>query len=534
VNRALRSLLGRSEADLLGQPFLAQLHNSDADLLRRQMADGATGAAAFSMELRCRSQQGSDIWVVLHCGRFEDPGGAGDCLIYQLHDITSRRAVESKLQHIAFHDGLTDLANRQYFHERLGLAVERTRLDAAERFAVLFLDLDRFKMVNDSLGHLAGNELLCEVSRRLVACVRPSDLVARLGGDEFALLLEALHDPETGLRLADRVLHSLSQPILINGTEVVPGASVGITFSDLGYRTVDEVLRDADLAMYEAKAGGRGRVALFDGSMHERVADKLLLEGDLRRAIGEGQLDLHFQPIYDLQPYRLSGFEALARWVHPQRGPISPAVFIALAEESGRIEALTDWIVERSIAQLALWHQQMPETRDLDVHVNISGRDVARSSLVLHVQQALQRHSLPAAALTLEITETTLMGQLEKALLIMAELRETGVRFSIDDFGAGYSSLSYLATLPIDSLKIDRSFVMSMHEKPQNVEIVRAVLNLAQSLGRKVIAEGIETTEQLATLRQLGVQQGQGYLLSKPLRADEARDLLLLLTPACA
>jgi diguanylate cyclase (GGDEF)-like protein/PAS domain S-box-containing protein len=532
VNQALCRLVGRGEGQLLGQAFASLLHPGDAELFGRQIdAAAARPHEPFSIEVRCAAPDGDDVWVALHSSRYDDPGGAGACQIFQLHDITSRRQAEGRLQHIAFHDGLTDLANRHCFHERLEVAVERTRLDATQRFAVLFLDLDRFKMVNDSLGHMAGNELLREVAHRLRSCVRPSDLVARLGGDEFAVLLENLHDPDTGMRLANRVLQALIQPMTLLGTEVAPGASVGITFSDLGYRTVDEVLRDADLAMYEAKGAGRGRVALFDSSMHERVAEKLQLEADLRRAIGDGQLTVHFQPIYELQPYRLVGFEALARWVHPQRGSVSPAVFITLAEESGHIEALTDWVIDHSVAQLAQWHQQLPQTGALGVHVNISGRDLARPSLVTHVQAALGRHSLRADALTLEITETTLMGRLDEALQTMGRLRETGVRFSIDDFGTGYSSLAYLGTLPIDSLKIDRSFVMGLHDQPHNVEIVRAVLNLARSLGRSVIAEGIETAEQLAILRRLGVPQGQGYLLSRPLRAEQAQELLVLLAP---
>ncbi len=356
--------------------------------------------------------------------------------------------------------------------------------------------------------------------------MRPIDLVARLGGDEFAILMESLHDAESGLRLAQRVLDALGQPVSINGTEVLPGASLGITFSDLGYRTVDEVLRDADLAMYEAKAGGRGRVVMFDGSMHEKVAEKLALENDLRHAIGEGQLSVHFQPLFELEPYRLCGFEALARWMHPQRGAVSPAVFISLAEETGHIEALTDWIVDHAVGQLAEWRRLHPQAGPLGMHINISGRDLERSSLVDQVRQVLQTHALPPSALTLEITETTLMGRLEVALHTMGQLRELGVGFSIDDFGTGYSSLSYLSTLPIDSLKIDRSFVMGLHEKPQNVEIVRAVLNLGQSLGRRVIAEGIETPRQLSALRELGVPVGQGYLLSRPLRAEQVQDLL--------
>jgi diguanylate cyclase (GGDEF)-like protein/PAS domain S-box-containing protein len=527
VNQALCSLVARTGAELVGCPFSQLLHVGDVGLfLRQARAVLDSSEESFSMEVRALGVGGAERWVSVHCSRYEDPGGNGHCLIYQLHDITSRHVAESRLLHIAYHDGLTDLANRNCFHERLEVAVERSRLDAEQRFAVLFLDLDRFKMVNDSLGHMAGNQLLHEVAQRLRTCVRPIDLVARLGGDEFAILLETLHDPESGLRLAQRVLEVLSQPLSIHGTEVVPGASVGITFSDLGYRTVDEVLRDADLAMYEAKAGGRGRVVMFDSSMHEKVAEKLALESDLRHAIGEGQLSVHFQPLFELEPYRLSGFEALARWTHPQRGPVSPEVFIALAEESGRIEALTDWIIDHAAGQLASWRRLYPQAGPLGMHINISGRDLERTSLVDHVRQVLETHAVPASSLTLEITETTLMGRLEVALQTMGQLRELGVRFSIDDFGTGYSSLSYLSTLPIDSLKIDRSFVMGLHDKPHNVEIVRAVLNLGQSLGRRVIAEGIETPRQLSALRELGVPVGQGYLLSRPLRPEQVQDLL--------
>ena len=528
VNQALCSLLGTPEAALLGQRFSALLHPGDAELFRRRTeAGGSEAGAAFSMELRCRHASGREIWASLHCGRYIDPANDHSGLIYQLHDITSRREAEGELHHIAYHDSLTDLANRNCFNERLGVAVERSRLDATVRFAVMFLDLDRFKVVNDSLGHQAGNLLLREVAQRLAASVRPTDLVARLGGDEFAVLLEQVGQPEDAMVLAQRLLGALSAPMLINGTEVLPGASIGITFSDLGYRSADEVLRDADLAMYAAKADGRRRIALFDQSMHERIAEKLKLEGDLRRAIGEGQLSLVFQPLYDLDPYRLSGFEALARWVHPERGHISPDVFINLAEESGHIEALTGWVIDQAVGQLAAWRAAGLTHGALDMHVNISGRDLGNTGLVPLVRETLLRHDLPASQLTLEITETTLMGKLSVALDALHALRKVGVKFSIDDFGTGYSSLAYLSTLPIDSLKIDRSFVMGMDKSAQNVEIVRAVVNLGRSLGKKVVAEGIETVEQLAAVKAMGVHVGQGYLLSRPIRADQVPALLL-------
>ena len=527
ANAAFGDLLMLDPGELPGRPLETVLDSEDATLLQRRAEVALASAnAAFSMEIRARRSDGEEIWVAVHCSRYEDAEGGGHCLIYQLHDITSRHVAEHRLSHIAYHDGLTDLANRHCFHERLVMAVERTRLDASRRFAVLFLDLDRFKVINDSLGHTAGNELLREVAARLRSCVVPGDLAARLGGDEFAVLLETVHEAGIGMRMAGRVLDELSRPVRIFGTEVVPSASVGITFSDMGLRTADQILRDADLAMYEAKAAGGGRVALFDRSMHEKVADKLALETDLRRAIGEGQLSMHFQPIYRLDPYRLVGFEALARWVHPQRGPVSPAVFIALAEESGHIEPLTDWVIDHAMASLACWKKSLPRAQALYMHVNISGRDLARLSLAAHVKQVLERHQATPGSLTLEITETTLMGRLDVALRTMGQLRLSDVRFSIDDFGTGFSSLSYLASLPIDSLKIDRSFVANMMDKKQNAEIVRAVVTLGQLLGHKVIAEGIETAEQLAALRALGVQEGQGYLLSRPLRFDQVADLL--------
>jgi diguanylate cyclase (GGDEF)-like protein/PAS domain S-box-containing protein len=526
VNRALCELAGKAESELVGHSFGGLLHSGDVPLLRRK-ADQvlARPEEAFSMELRVIGADGADIWVALHCAQFADPSGAGQALIFQLHDITSRHAAEKRLQHIAYHDDLTDLANRNCFRERLEVAVERSAPNPASRFTVLFLDLDRFKVVNDSMGHMAGNLLLSEVARRLLACASPNDLVARLGGDEFAILLEDSPDVDAGMRLAQRVLEALRLPMAINNTELVPAASIGITTSDLGYRTVDEVLRDADLAMYEAKAAGRGRVVYFDSSMHVRAAEKLSLETELRRAIDEGALSIHYQPLYELSPYRLVGFEALARWTHPRRGSVSPATFIKLAEESGQIDALTDFVIARSIAQLAAWQRLAPAT-PLTMHVNISGRDLARKSLPGHVLQTLQQHGVAPRTLTLEITETTLMQQIDVALATMNRMRESGVRFSIDDFGTGYSSLAYLSTLPIDSLKIDRSFVMGMQTKPQNVEIVRAVMTLGQALGRRVIAEGIETQEQLSTLLTLGVHVGQGYLLSRPLPADRAETLI--------
>jgi diguanylate cyclase (GGDEF)-like protein/PAS domain S-box-containing protein len=527
VNAALATLVGRTEATLLEQPFDRLLHPGDeAAFTQRALAVLADPAAAFSMELRCLRGDGDVRWVAVHCSCTVDPAGEGPCLIYQLLDITSRHTAERQLQHIAYHDSLTNLANRHCFLGRLAAAVEHSRLSAEQRFAVLYLDLDRFKLVNDSMGHMAGNQLLREVAQRILRCVRSNDLVARLGGDEFAILLEGLHDFGHARQLAARLLNDLAAPVQIGGSEVVPGASIGITLSDLGYRTADEVLRDADLAMYEAKAGGRGRAVVFDVSMYQRLSDRMALEADLRRAIAARQISLHFQPLCDLGSGCIAAFEALARWEHPQRGPISPAVFVALAEESGQMPALTSAVLELAVAQLAAWRRAYPGAGALGMHVNISSQDLMRPDLVGEVTSLLRRHGVPAEDLTLEITETVLMSKLDVALATLTRLVQAGVRFSIDDFGTGYSSLAYLSTLPFDSLKIDRSFVQGLGQSASNIEIVRAIVTLAQSLGRKVVAEGVETPQQLQLLRQLKVDEGQGYLLSRPVPAAAAERLL--------
>ena len=517
VNPALSTLLQRPEQSLIGQPFLQIVAPEDQVVLGRNVSAALHGADdVVAMEVRLARPTG-DVWVSLHASRFEDPGASGTGLIYQLHDITDRRAAQEQLQFAAYHDGLTSLPNRLAFLQRLQAAIDRSRADPGATFAALMLDLDRFKMVNDSLGHSAGNDLLVEVARRLDSSVRPGDYVARLGGDEFGLMFDRISSQEEAVRLAQRVAETIAQPMQIASSEFSVQCSIGLTLSDLGHRSADEMIRDADIAMYDAKGKGRGRISVFDTPMHDYVADRLYMEAELRRAISAGQISLAYQPIVILGSRKLLGFEALARWHHPEMGTVEVPKFINLAEESGFIAQLTPWVIEMASLQMAAWQRLLPDGERLKMHVNISARDLELPGFTTSVATALARARLSGHSLTLEITETSLMRSMEHALPVMESLRRLGVGFSIDDFGTGYSSLSYLSSLPIESLKIDRSFVLGMDRGPQNVEIVRAILRLGQTLHMHVIAEGVETPEHLDGLRDIGVEAGQGYLFSRPL-----------------
>jgi diguanylate cyclase (GGDEF)-like protein/PAS domain S-box-containing protein len=525
VNKALCALLGHDEADVVGHRFTEFLFAEDAGILEQQIARVTVhDVESMSVELRCRHRRGREVWVSLHCGFFNGIEVGDACLILQVQDITARRRAEGRLQHIAYHDALTDLANRSRFNECLTQAIERCEEHPRAQFAVMYLDFDRFKMINDSLGHGAGDEFLVKVARRIQEHVRPSDIVARLGGDEFAILTDNLSDDHNVAVLAERLQDVLRKPFLIGGTEIATSASIGITFSRLGYRTPEEVLRDADIAMYHAKACGKARYAIFDAGLREQVADQLHLEGDLRRALDSrsGGLSLSFQPIYRLSTQELVSFEALARWNHPERGPISPTVFIPIAEESGLIVPLTNWVIEESCRQLKTWQMRGPQFADLRMHVNISGFGLAQGAFVNGVTRTLLTAGVQPRHLTLEITESTLMAHLDNAVDTMTQLRKLGIGLSVDDFGTGYSSLNYLSSLPINSLKIDRSFVEQLQASAPNSEIVRAIVTLGGSLGKSVIAEGIETPSQLQRLREIGCEYGQGFLLACPLPAAQA------------
>ena len=528
ANPALCELLGTTEEAMLDHDFKALVHPEDRQALERQWQGAlARDGSDATVELRCQRVGGDWVHVALHSGRFAASDATGPSLILQAQDITARRQAEAQLHHIAYHDGLTSLANRLRFGACLAQAIERGQRDPDYEFAVMYLDFDRFKLINDTLGHTAGDRFLTLVAQRIRDQVRPGDTVGRLGGDEFAILVDQLGDEAALLAMAERLQQALAVPYSLDGTEVTSSASIGITFSSVGYETPGDVLRDADIAMYRAKAAGRARTALFDASLRAQLASQVNLERDLRRALESEQLSLVYQPIYDLASGQVDSFEALVRWHHPERGPIPPDIFIPIAEDSALIGRVTDWVLGRACRQLREFQRGLPDgARRPRLHVNVSGTDMCRASFVSQVATALLGNGLEPSQLTLEITESTLMHRLDSALDVMGRLRELGVGLSVDDFGTGYSSLSYLSTLPITSLKIDRSFVQRLQDQAKDAEVVKAVITLGHALGKTVIAEGIETPAQLAQLRALGCSLGQGYLLARPLSPDRAASVV--------
>jgi diguanylate cyclase (GGDEF)-like protein len=439
----------------------------------------------------------------------------------------SRALQESKehFRHAAFHDALTGLPNRALLTDHLRLAIERAKRRADHLFAVLFLDLDRFKNINDSLGHTIGDQLLIAIARRVEGCLRPMDTVARLGGDEFAILLDGLEDFNIAIHVAGRVQDELMQPFNLNGHEVYTTASIGIALSTTGYDHPDNILRDADIAMYRAKDNGKARYEMFDTLMHTRAVALLQLENDLRRAIERQEFRVFYQPIISLETDQIAGFEALVRWEHPERGLVAPAEFIPLSEETGLITEIGHWVLHEACRQTRQWQTALQ--RPLMVSVNLSGKQFVQPNLIEQIKHILQETDFDPRWLRLEITESVVMENAEAAASMLLQLRDLGVHLSIDDFGTGYSSLSYLHRFPVTTLKIDRSFISRMGEGDENSEIVRTIMTLASNLGMEVVAEGVETEEQLSQLRVLKCEYGQGYLFSRPVNAELAGAMIL-------
>jgi diguanylate cyclase (GGDEF)-like protein/PAS domain S-box-containing protein len=440
-------------------------------------------------------------------------------------DITERRHADERLRHIAFHDTLTGLPNRALFTEHLRLAVEAARREPARLFAVLFLDLNRFKVVNDSLGHTVGDQMLVALARRLEGCLRANDSVARLGGDEFAILLNGIDSPADATRVAERVQQELSQPFTLSGHEVFAAGSIGIALSTTGYLNEEDVLRDADTVMYRAKSRGKP-YEVFDSAMHARVVAQMRLENDLRRAVERREFRVFYQPIVSLTNGRITGFEALARWQHPARGLVSPDEFIPVAEETGLIVAVGQQVLEEACRRMSAWHKLSPLHAGLKLSVNLSGRQFAQPDLFECIERVVSATGVDPRCLQLEITESVVMENARTITAMIDELHELGIELAIDDFGTGYSSLAYLHRFPIQTLKIDRSFISRTGSDRADDEIVRTIILLARNMGKDVVAEGVETAEQLARLRELECAYGQGYVFARPQDAAATEKLL--------
>ncbi len=441
-------------------------------------------------------------------------------------DLSLKRQTQEHLLYSTLHDALTGLPNRSLFTERLRHAMRRAARHPDDLFAVLFLDLDRFKDVNDNLGHFAGDELLRAVARRLEACIRPEDTVARLSGDEFAILLESITDTSDAGRVAERIEEALSFPINLAGAEVTTSASMGIVTSTMSHDQPEQLLRSADMAMYRAKAAGRARYEMFDRAMHTDALERLRLETDLRRAVELGEFLLHYQPLVSLKTGRVTGLEALVRWQHPDKGLVPPGDFIAIAEETGLIVPIGKWVLFEACKQIQEWQAAHPRDEPLTIGVNLSVKQFSQPDLIDQIRSALEVTGAPAASLRLEITESAIIDKGRSAVSILSRIRELGVQVYLDDFGTGYSSLSYLHGLPIDAIKIDRAFVSSMDTDEKHRRLVRTILTLAEIVGVRAEAEGISTSEQLRELRSLNCEQGQGYLFSAPIPREAVDEVL--------
>lgn len=527
VNSSLCEIVGYSESELLEMDFQSVTHEEDLYNFFCHFSDVAKGKdAGYQVEKRYIHKLGHEVWVTVNISLARDSQSDSLHLILQIQDITGRKSAEQRLVHDAFHDPLTGLPNRAFLMDQLGASLAQAKRHTNHLFAVLFLDLDRFKIINDSIGHMMGDELLVGIAERLSTCLRPGDVVARLGGDEFTILLRKVRSSREAIEVAERVQKEVALPFNLGGYEAFTTASIGIALYDSSYERHEDMLRDADTAMYHAKTQGKARHALFHKGMHAHAMNLLHMENDMRRAIDRKEFFIEYQPIVSLQSGILSGFEALVRWQHPERGLIGPADFIPMAEEAGYIEPIGQWVLREACTQMRSWHQRFSANLPLSIAVNLSSKEFMNSNLLDHVVQTLDATGMDPRTLKLEITESGVMENIEVVSTMLERLRTHGIELSIDDFGTGYSSLSYLHRLPINTLKIDRSFVNRLGEDNENKEIVRTIVVLAQNLGMGVVAEGVETQKQLGRLRELNCESGQGFLFSRPLSAPSAEDLI--------
>ena len=524
VTPSVLTLLGREPRELIGTKLDEWLHPDERELAVARLGDDVSKESSVTHEFRLRRADGA--WRTFEGGirnLLADPTVSG--LVLTARDVSERRALENQLTRQAFHDSLTGLANRALLSDRVTHALERAGRSKS-RVAVLFLDVDDFKTINDSLGHKAGDEMLVELAARLTHCVRSSDTAARLGGDEFGIVLEETIGVEGALVFAERVLAAIAVPLTIAGAQLRPRVSIGISFGIPG-QTSDELLRNADVAMYQAKRTGGGRYEVFDPHMHESALARLELKADLDRAFRADELDLAYQPIVDLGTGRTLALEALLRWTHPVRGPISASEFVPLAEETGLIGELGQWVLERACRQVREWQRSVPGYENLSANVNLSARQILEPGLFGRIRSVLSESGLRSECLALEITESTMMEDAAGVSAVLGELRAIGIRISIDDFGTGFSSLSYLQRFPVDELKIAKEFVDEMVFDARSARLVAGIVRLGAALDLHTLAEGIETEEQRQRLQAMGCMLGQGYLFARPTPAEQVPVLLL-------
>jgi diguanylate cyclase (GGDEF)-like protein/PAS domain S-box-containing protein len=524
-----KAMLGYLDHEISDTPneWINRIHPDDRDAVVYALTNHINDKTPhFQSEHRILHRDGNYRWMLVRGMAVRDTNGIAYRMAGSQTDITARKNAEEQLVHDAFHDLLTGLPNRALFLDRLDRTIEYYRRYDNFSFAVLFLDLDRFKVINDSLGHAVGDQLLIEISKVLKTCMRSSDTVARFGGDEFVVLLNEIQDGQDAVKVVHHIQEVLSKPFRVGNNRVFTSASIGIVLSNRSYISKEDIMRDADIAMYQAKMLGKANYTIFNTEMRKQAIHRLSMENDLHHALMRGEFTLHYQPIVTLKENQLSGFEALLRWQHPEKGNIPPEEFIHIAEETGLILDIGDWVLKQACSQVKKWQYQFPSFGNLFVNINISHKQFNQPEFVQKLRKILKETCLNPDCLNLEITETVLMENAESMIEILNKIRELGVGLHVDDFGTGYSSLSYLQQFPIDTLKIDYSFINRIGTNGDRAEIAKTILVLARELGMDSIAEGIETEAQMIQLRDLDCHYGQGFFFGKPMAGEMVEDLL--------
>lgn len=522
---AFVEMTGYTPDELAGESFRLLQGRETDPVIFEWVEENLAAGRSFSTETLVYRKDGSEFFVEWHGAPIPGDGGSSSHFVSILRDITERKEAEEALRR-SDHDSLTGLPNRAFFMRRLDRCLDRANRQRGYRFAILFVDLDRFKVVNDSLGHLVGDRLLVGVARRLESSLRPGDTVARLGGDEFTVLVDDIDGIADAELVAERIHEALATPFEIEGHEIFTGASVGIAPADGSYETPEEVLRDADAAMYRAKKLGKARHQVFDGTVHDELHGDFELETELHRAVDRSEFTLHYQPVVDTEEERAVAVEALVRWRHPERGLLMPRDFLPLARETGLIVPMGQWVLREAIRQVRRWEREVPRAADAAVAVNLSELELVQPDLVETVEGILEEEGLDPHRLALEVTERALAGAGRPAWKTLGRLRGLGVRMILDRFGTGYTSLSLLHRMPLDTLKIDRDFVSGVGKDGARSPILRTIANLADTLGLRLIAAGVKTRFQLAQLRVLGIHRVQGPLFARPVDAGRTRALL--------